>query len=148
MSVFVVLFVAKYNVPLKKRWETWDHRFSLIYNMAKMNFAYYVTSHIMKSRIHFKTDFLRSCWFTTVLNSSEQHRSCWGCESTAAPWGMDRKHRLCVSTARYRGPPEAGGWVVRLSSHLITSDPCRSTLNAPLTNTQVHSIITTHTHMS
>ena len=71
----------------------------------------------------------------------------WGWESTAAALGMDRKHSLCVSTARYRGPPEAGGWLLRLRSHLITSDPCRSTHNAPLTeHTSAQYRCSTHTH--
>ncbi len=61
------------------------------------------------------------------------------CSST----GMDRKHTLCVSTARYTSPPEARERVLRLRSHPITSDPCRSSHNAPLTK---HTHTHTHTH--
>lgn len=58
-SVSLGLLVAKCNAQLKKGdMSHWD---SLIYNVAKMNFARYVTSYIMKSLTNCKTDFLRAC---------------------------------------------------------------------------------------
>ena len=68
-----------------------------------------------------------------------------GWEDGRATAPLASKHIACVRTARFRGPPEPAGLLVRLRSHLITGDPCRSTQHCPL-DKHASAPYYTHTH--
>ena len=108
------------------------------YNLLVKNGGH---ARVTSTKIESLTNFNRSSKVLLIYSviKSAIHR--WGCESTDAPLENDRKTR---SVCLY-GRMQAGGRVARLRSHLITGDPYKSSHKAPLTNTQAHNVITTHT---